>query len=335
MNTSRLKDYVIRLYFVEIPDNLTFTVSFFEHIDFRYKVMDRLTALHVFVTIVEQKSLSAAADHLDMSRAKVSRYLAELENWMDVRLLHRTTRSLSLTTPGEETLEAARNLLALAGTLDGIRNQNTVKLKGQLRITASYSLIDSCLIDVIDEFVTMWPETSIDILSTDESVNIIESRIDLAIRITNDVEPNVVAKRLGECRSIICASPTYLAKNGTPQNVQELSQHNCLSYTYFGRSAWVFDGPNGPESVPITGNISANLSEVLLAATLRGNGISQQPLPTVQPLIDRGDLVPLLPEWQPKILNVYAIYATRKQVTPLQRAFIDFLTERMKTSRYW
>jgi DNA-binding transcriptional LysR family regulator len=297
--------------------------------------MDRLTALHVFVTIVEQKSLSSAAEHLGMSRAKVSRYLAELENWMDVRLLHRTTRSLSLTTPGEETLEAARNLLALAGTLDGIRNQNTIQLKGQLRITASYSLIDSFLIDVIDDFVTMWPETSVDILSTDESVNIVESRIDLAIRITNDLEPNVVAKRLGECRSVICASPKYLEKHQAPQNVQELSQHNCLSYTYFGRSAWVFDGPNGAESVPIQGNISANLSEILLSATLRGNGISQQPFPTVQPLIERGELIQLLPEWQPKTLSVYAIYATRKQVTPLQRAFIDYLTESMKSSSYW
>ncbi len=297
--------------------------------------MDRLTALHVFVTIVEQKSLSSAAEHLGMSRAKVSRYLAELESWMDVRLLHRTTRSLSLTTPGEETLEAARNLLALAGTLDGIRNQNTIQLKGQLRITASYSLIDSFLIDVIDDFVTMWPETSVDILSTDESVNIVESRIDLAIRITNDLEPNVVAKRLGECRSVICASPKYLEKHRGPQNVQELSQHNCLSYTYFGRSAWVFDGPNGAESVPIQGNISANLSEILLSATLRGNGISQQPFPTVQPLIERGELIQLLPEWQPKTLSVYAIYATRKQVTPLQRAFIDFLTDSMKSSSYW
>ncbi|WP_375322266.1 LysR family transcriptional regulator [Aliivibrio logei] len=297
--------------------------------------MDRLTALHVFVTIVEQKSLSSAAEHLGMSRAKVSRYLAELENWMDVRLLHRTTRSLSLTTPGEETLEAARNLLALAGTLDGIRNQNTIQLKGQLRITASYSLIDSFLIDVIDDFVTMWPETSVDILSTDESVNIVESRIDLAIRITNDLEPNVVAKRLGECRSVICASPKYLEKHQAPQNVQELSQHNCLSYTYFGRSAWVFDGPNGAESVPIQGNISANLSEILLSATLRGNGISQQPFPTAQPLIERGELIQLLPEWQPKTLSVYAIYATRKQVTPLQRAFIDYLTESMKSSSYW
>ena len=297
--------------------------------------MDRLTALHVFVTIAEQGSLSAAAEHLDMSRAKVSRYLAELETWMDIRLLHRTTRSLSVTSIGEETLEVARNLLAMADNLEGIRNQNTPSLKGQLRITTSYSLIDSFLMDVINDFVTKWPETSIDIMSTDESVNLIESRIDLAIRITNELSPNVVARKLGECRSVICASPTYLAKHNTPKDVQALSQHNCLSFTYFGRSAWVFDGPNGPESVPITGKISANVSEVLLAATLRGNGISLQPLPTAQPLIESGKLVHLLPEWKPKTLGVYAVYANRKQVTPLQRAFIDYLSEYINNLPYW
>lgn len=297
--------------------------------------MDRLTALHVFVTIAEQGSMSAAAERLDMSRAKVSRYLAELESWMDIRLLHRTTRSLSMTTVGEETLEVARQLLAMTDNLEGIRNQNTPSLKGHLKITASYSLIDSFLVEVIHNFVSQWPGTSIDIMSTDESVNLIESRIDLAIRITNELSPNVVARKLGECRSVICASPAYLAKHGIPQDAQALSHHNCLSFTYFGRSAWVFDGPNGPESVPITGNISANLSEVLLSATLRGNGISLQPLPTAQPLIDSGELVQLLTEWQPKTLGVYAVYANRKQVTPLQRAFIDYLSEYMKNLPYW
>lgn len=297
--------------------------------------MDRLTALRVFVTIVEQGSLSRAADNLDMSRAKVSRYLTELESWMDVRLLHRTTRRLSLTAPGEETLDVAYQLLGLTSTLDGIRNQNTLELKGKLRITASYSLIDSLLMDVVGSFVSKWPKTTIDILSTDDSVNLIDSRIDLAIRITNDLESNVVARRIGECRSIVCAAPEYLQKRGKPNDVQSLAHHNCLSFAYFGRSAWVFDGPNGPESVAIAGNISANISEVLLSATLRGHGISLQPASTVIPLIKLGQLIELLPEWKPKTLGVYVVYANRKQVTPLQRKFIDFLIEEIKRASYW
>ncbi|MGB2065009.1 LysR family transcriptional regulator [Marinomonas gallaica] len=298
-------------------------------------MMDRLTALNVFVTIVEHGSLSAAASHLDMSRAKVSRYLSELETWMDARLLHRTTRNLSLTGVGEETFNAALGVLNMAQSLEGIKQKNALDLEGKLRVTSSYTLVDSLLIDVVNDFVKQWPKTSIDILSTSEPLNLIESRIDLAIRITNDLAPNVVAKRLGECRSVICASPEYLAVHGTPKDVQALAQHNCLSYNYFGRSAWEFDGPNGPESVSIKGNISANVSEVLLSATLRGGGISLQPFPTVKRYVDTGALIPLLSEWKVEALGVYAVYATRKQITPLQRAFMDFLSERVGRSLNW
>ncbi|ARP38042.1 LysR family transcriptional regulator [Vibrio syngnathi] len=297
--------------------------------------MDKLEAMNVFVTIVERGSLSAAAEHLDLSRTKVTRYLGELENWMDTRLLHRTTRSLSLTSAGKETLEVARELLALEASLAGIRNQSREHLKGQLRITASYSIVDSFLMEVISSFIAKWPDISIDIVSTDQTVNLVESRIDLAIRITNELTPNIVAKQLGECRSVICASPQYLKEKGAPSNAQDLAHHNCLSFSYFGKTAWTFNGPNGLESVPIKGNISANTSEVLLSATLKGNGISILPFPSVEGLIRDGLLVSLLPEWQPKTLGVHAVYGTRKQVTPLLRAFIDHLSSEMGQSTSW
>ncbi|MFA0134696.1 LysR family transcriptional regulator [Vibrio splendidus] len=297
--------------------------------------MDKLEAMNVFVTIVERGSLSAAAEHLELSRTKVTRYLGELESWMDTRLLHRTTRSLSLTSAGKETLEVARELLALEASLAGIKNQSREHLKGQLRITASYSLVDSFLMDVISRFIAKSPEVSMDIVSTDQTVNLVESRIDLAIRITNELTPNIVAKQLGECRSVICASPQYLKEKGTPSNAQDLAHHNCLSFSYFGKTAWTFNGPNGLESVPIKGNISANTSEVLLSATLKGNGISILPFPSVEGLIQDGLLVSLLPEWQPKTLGVHAVYGTRKQITPLLRAFIDHLSDDMEQSKSW
>ncbi|MCA2018827.1 LysR family transcriptional regulator [Vibrio tritonius] len=297
--------------------------------------MDRLMALQVFSEIVEQGSLSGAADKLDMSRAKVSRYLAELESWMDARLLHRTTRRLSLTTVGENTLEIAHQLLGSVNLLNEIRNQNVEELKGQLRLTTSLSLVDSFLVDAVGKFVEQWPQTSIDILTTDDAVNLVESRIDLAIRITNDHEPNVIAKRIGECRSVVCTSPDYIAKKGKPMDVQSLANFNCLTFAYYGRSAWVFDGPNGPESVTISGSVSSNLSEVLLAATLKGQGVSLQPLAVVRPLIESGQLVTLVPEWEPKTLGVYIVYANRKQITPLQRGFIDFLAQEMSSSEDW
>lgn len=229
----------------------------------------------------------------------------------------------------------SRELLALEASLAGIRNQSREHLKGQLRITASYSIVDSFLMEVISRFITKWPEVSIDIISTDQTVNLVESRIDLAIRITNELTPNIVAKQLGDCRSVICASPQYLKAKGTPQSVQDLAHHNCLSFSYFGKSAWTFNGPNGLESVPIKGNISANTSEVLLSATLKGNGICLLPFPSVEGLIENGLLVPLLSEWKPKTLGVHAVYGTRKQVTPLLRAFIDHLSDEMEHSTSW
>lgn len=297
--------------------------------------MDRLTALQVFVNVVEQGSLSRASDKLDMSRAMVSRYLAELEEWMGVRLLHRTTRRLSLTGPGEEALSNARAMLALQDEMKQIAERDAEEPKGLLRITSSYSLSQTLLAGVVNDYLARYPGTSIDILLQDKVVNLVEERIDLALRITNKPDPNLVARRLGTCHSVVCASPAYLDKHPIPMKVQDLAVHNCLSYAYFGKSIWEFTGPDGPESVPVCGNLSANISNLLLEATLKGTGISMQPRYSVQPYIDRGELIPLLIKWQPKKIDIYGVYSTRKQMSPLLRTFLDFLLERMALDPLW
>ncbi|MNF35681.1 HTH-type transcriptional regulator DmlR [compost metagenome] len=297
--------------------------------------MDRLTALRVFVAVVEQGSLSGAGDKLEMSRAMVSRYLAELERWMGARLLHRTTRRLSLTGPGEEALNQARTMLALGEEMEQLAVQSQEAPKGQLRITSSYSLAEALLVQTANDYLARYPGTAIDILLLDRTVNLVEERIDLAVRITNDLDPNLVARRLGTCHSVVCASPAYLARHAPLQQVQDLALHNCLTYTYFGKSLWEFQGPEGPESVPVSGNLSANISNLLLAATLDGAGISLQPSYSVQAQLASGALVPLLTQWQPKRLGVYAVYGTRKQMSPLLRSFLDFLIARMADDPLW
>ncbi|WP_429105163.1 LysR family transcriptional regulator [Aeromonas allosaccharophila] len=297
--------------------------------------MDRLTALRVFVSVVEQGSLSGAGEKLDMSRAMVSRYLAELESWMGARLLHRTTRRLSLTGPGEEALNRARAMLALGEEMEQIAVKSDDAPKGQLRITSSYSLSEALLVGAANDYLAQYPGTAIDILLLDRTVNLVEERIDLAVRITNDLDPNLVARRLGTCHSVVCASPAYLARHSMPHKVQDLALHNCLTYTYFGKSLWEFNGPDGPESVPVSGNLSANISNLLLEATLGGAGISLQPLYSAQPYLKLGELVPLLTDWQPKRLGIYGVYATRKQMSPLLRSFLDFLLARMAADPVW
>ena len=297
--------------------------------------MDRLTALRVFVCVVEQGSLSGAGEKLEMSRAMVSRYLAELERWMGARLLHRTTRRLSLTGPGEEALNRARAMLALGDEMEQLAVRGGDAPKGQLRVTSSYSLSDALLVKAANDYLGRYPGTAIDILLLDRTVNLVEERIDLALRITNDLDPNLVARRLGTCHSVVCASPAYLARHAPPQQVQDLALHNCLTYTYFGKSLWEFQGPHGPESVPVSGNLSANISNLLLSATLDGAGISLQPRYSVQSHLESGALVPLLSQWQPKRLGVYAVYGTRKQMSPLLRSFLDFLVARMADDPLW
>lgn len=296
--------------------------------------MDRLTALQVFVAVVEQGSLSAAAERLDMSRAMVSRYLAELEQWMGARLLHRTTRRLSLTGPGEEALNRARRMLALGEEMTQLASGDQTP-KGQLRVTCSYSLADAFLISAAHDYLARWPATAIDILQLDRTVNLVEERIDLAIRITNDLDPNLVARRIGDCRSVVCATPAYLAAHGTPKQLQDLARHNCLTYAYFGKSLWQFSGPDGPQAVPVSGNLSANQSHLLLKATLLGTGISLQPRYAATEYLARGELIALFPECEPQQLGVHAVYTTRRQMTPLLRSFLDFLVERMASDPMW
>ncbi len=190
--------------------------------------MDRLTAMRVFVTVVDLGSQSAAADHLEMSRPVVSRYLAELEDWIGARLMHRTTRKLSLTAAGSETLPRCRQLLELSGDLQAAVRTPDEAPRGLLRISVSTSFGQAQFADAMTEYVRRFPGVNVDLQMLDRTVNLVDERIDLAIRASNDLDPNLIARRLTVCRSVICASPAYLREHPAPQRVEDLSRYNCL-----------------------------------------------------------------------------------------------------------
>ncbi len=194
--------------------------------------MDKLIAMQVFVEVAERGSMTSAAEQLNMSRAMVSRYLESLEDWLGARLLHRTTRHISLTDAGADNLDRCRNLLLMTEEVKANAGQRRMDPRGQIRITASTSLAESHLAALIAEFVQLYPKTRIDILSLDRTVNLIEERIDLAIRISNQLDPALLARRLSTCRSILCASPAYLEKHGMPDEPAQLEQHLCLTHSY-------------------------------------------------------------------------------------------------------
>jgi DNA-binding transcriptional LysR family regulator len=297
--------------------------------------MDRLTATRVFVEVVERGSQTAAAEALEMSRAMVSRYLGELEAWVGARLLHRTTRKLSLTGAGEQLLGQCREMLAMADAMQSVSRTDEAAPRGTLRIACSQSLAQAWLVHALDEFIRLYPQVSVDLLVGSQAVNLVEARIDLALRITNQLDPNLIARQLVVCRSVVCATPAYLAKHGTPLRPEDLAQHNCLSYAYFGRSIWEFSRAGEPHAVAVSGNLSANESMVLLEAVLADIGISLQPRYSVSAHLRSGALVQLLPDYEPQQLGIYALYGTRRQMPPALRALLDFLIERLADAPDW
>jgi DNA-binding transcriptional LysR family regulator len=297
--------------------------------------MDRITAATVFVEVAERASMTATAEALDMSRAMVTRYLARMETWAGARLLHRTTRRISLTSAGEQTLSRCRQMLEVAQQMQVAVDAQADVPHGLLRLTCAQSIAQDVLAAAVADFLRRHPQTAIDLHISDRTVNLVEERIDLAIRITNDLDPNLIARPLGSCGSVVCATPAYLAEHGTPRAPQELALHNCLTYSYFGKSLWQFERKGRQIAVPVGGNLSANESSVLLTAVLEGAGIAMQPVYSAAPLVASGRLVALLPDWRPQTMGVYGVYSSRRQMPAALRAMLDFLAARFADARYW
>ncbi|OZI72293.1 LysR family transcriptional regulator [Bordetella genomosp. 12] len=285
--------------------------------------------MQVFVEVADRGSLSAAATQLDMSRAMVSRYLAELEEWVGVRLLHRTTRRLSLTPAGAETLPRCRRMLDMVGDMHEAVATPEAAPKGLLRMSASPSFGNSQLVAVVADFVRRYPGTAVDLLLVDRLVNLVEERVDLAVRITNDVDPSLIARRLADCRSVVCASEAYLSQRGVPARAEDLAFHNCLTHSYHGHSLWRFLRAGETVDVPVSGSITANEAQVLMAAALRGAGIALLPTYLAAPEIAAGRLRAILGDSEPQVLGIYAVYASRRQMPLVLRTMLDFLVEQL------
>ncbi|EKT4466042.1 LysR family transcriptional regulator [Pseudomonas juntendi] len=297
--------------------------------------MDRLNAMRVFVTVIDLGSQSAAADHLQLSRPVVSRYLAELEEWVGARLMQRTTRRLSLTAAGQETLPRCRQLLELAGDLQAAVRQPDEAPRGELRISVSTSFGQAQLVDAVADYVKRYPGVKVELQMLDRTVNLVDERIDLAIRTSNDLDPNLIARRLTVCRSVVCAAPAYLREHGVPEQVEALSRHNCLTHAYFGHSLWQFEVNGQNVAVPVQGNISANEAMTLQKAALAGAGVAMLPTYQAAPALRSGELVRLLPQARPRELSLNAVYTSRKHMPATLRSMLDFLAQRFQDEPEW
>ena len=297
--------------------------------------MDRFLEMRTFVQVVDTGSFVGAAEPLDMSKAAVSRYVADLEARLGVRLLHRTTRRLSLTEDGEVFYLRCKELL---GGLDAAEAEVTARsgdAVGQLRVNAPVSFGILYLAPVWAAFKARHPQVSFDVTLSDRVVDIVEEGFDLAIRITQLQNSSLITRRLASTRMVLCASPTYLARQGTPVHPSELVQHHILAYSYWSsRDEWAFDGPDGVVVVKTTPCLRSNNGDTCRAVALAHEGIILQPSFMVGADLAAGTLVELCPGYRALEMGIHAVYSSRKHVAPKVRLLIDFLVEHFAEPRW-
>ena len=201
---------------------------------------------------------------------------------------------------------------------------------GKLRITTSTSFADAYLAQVVAGFLSRYPQTQVDLIATERTVNLVEERIDLAVRIGNVMDESLIARRLGACRSVVCASPTYLEANGYPNAPDDLRNHRCITHAYVGRTELRLQRNGQTLRIPVRGQLQSNEAAVTRRATLAGAGIAMLPTYFVSADLASGELIRLLPDWEPEPLGIHAVYLSRQHQPRLLRMMVDFLGDRMR-----
>ncbi len=299
--------------------------------------MDRLTALQVFAQVVESGSFAKAAEKLGLSTSAASRHVAELEAHLQTRLLNRTTRRVSLTETGRAFYERTVQLLADLAEAEQEAARAAIVPRGVIKLTTSVNFGVRHVAPAIAEFLARHAEVRFDVSLSDRIVDLVEEGFDLGIRIGSTGPHNVVARKLGETPVVPCASPAYLAAHGTPQVPEDLERHNCFTYEYVSpHDVWLFRDPSGRERpVRVRGNLHSNNGELAAEIAARGAGIVFEPAFIVGTEVRAGRLVPLLQDFVPPPVPIYAVYPSRKHLSAKVRLFVDFLVGHFAGAQDW
>ncbi|MCP5448234.1 MAG: LysR family transcriptional regulator [Chromatiaceae bacterium] len=292
--------------------------------------MDRFQEMLTFCAVVDAGSFVKAADALHMSKPAVSRYVAELEARLGVRLLHRTTRRLSLTEEGAVFNTRCRELLSGLEEAESEVSSRSGAARGLLRVNVPVSFGIQILAPLWDAFHELHPQVRLDAELSDRVVDVVEEGYDLAIRIATLPSSSLISKRLAGTRIVLCASPQYLKTYGEPTTPADLAEHKVIGYSYWlGGNIWSFDGPGGQVEVKIKPWMFTNNGDTCRAVALAHQGIILQPTFLVGADLAAGRLVPILPDYRSIELGIYAVYPTRKHVAPKVRALVNFLEEKL------
>lgn len=287
--------------------------------------MDMMQGMKTFIAVVDTGSFSRAADALTISPQLVSKYIAQLETHLNVRLLNRTTRRLHLTEAGQQYYQRAQQILEDVEDLECQLTDMQNQARGTLRISAPVSFAIRHLPSVLQQYQQQHPQVTIDLQLNDRKVDILEEGFDIALRIGQLASSSLIAKRLAPIRLVYCASPDYLARHGTPRSPAELNAHNVLTYSYMDTKL-----PAGTGTT-----LRSNNGDVLTAAATAGAGIVLQPTFIVSDAVRRGELNIIMPEHEPKPIALYAVYAHRQLLASKVASFIQFAGNAFGDTPYW
>lgn len=290
--------------------------------------MDRLTSMAVYVKAVELGSFTAAANVLTMSPQLVGKHVFVLEQHLGVRLLNRTTRQQSLTEAGHHFYERAKIILAEVEAAESFAEEARIIPRGCLRINAPVTFGINALAQKLPIFLNQYPEITVELTLTNRWVDLIDGGYDAVFRVGELADSGLMAKKLTPYRLIICASPSYLASSPPLSVPEDLQNHECLIFTHTSlRTVWVFNGPEGRVSTPVTGRLLLDSGEALISAALAGFGVVMQPSELVIPHIGAGRLEVVLPNYTIPPRSFHLMYAPDRRVTPKLRSFLEFATE--------
>lgn len=293
--------------------------------------MDKYQEMRVFTAVVDSASFVAAGETLGMSKAAVSRHVSELEQRLGVRLMHRTTRKLSLTPEGEVFVSRCRDILSSIEASEEEISTRRVTVSGLLKVSVPVSFGIRHLAPLWSEFLDKHPQVTLDVQLADRFIDLVDEGFDLAVRIARLPDSSLISRRLASTRLVLCAAPSYLKRRGTPQHPSDLAQHDTLSYSLLAMGdVWQFTGPDGTVSVKVHPRMWSNNGDTCIAAAVRGAGIQLQPTFLIEEQLARGELVEILPQFRSVELDIYAVYPSRKYVLPKVRAMVEFLATRLR-----
>ncbi|MDB5767558.1 MAG: Transcriptional regulator [Collimonas fungivorans] len=289
--------------------------------------MDRLQSMRVFAKVVEQGSFVAAAQVLDMSNAVVTRLVADLENHLGIRLLHRSTRRMALTEPGQAYLERVRQILDEIDEAEAAASVLSTKPAGTLHIYSQIGFGQTQLARLLPLYSKQYPDVRLDVTLSDRTVDLIEEGFDLGIFSVNQkFDASMVARQLGIAEVLLCASPAYIAEHGVPRTPEELAQHSCLNFSMEHlRHHWTFQSAQGASIIPITSKVMSNNTDLLRQCLLAGMGIAMRTSYTLGDDMVAGRVVRVLPDHQINKVAVRLVYPSRRLLSAKVRSFVDFM----------